>query len=243
VPDGYDALAWFYARYWGPRFHDAARPVLERLLYRSIAPGDSVLDVCCGTGDLTRELVERGYTVVGMDRSLEMLRIARQRIDGARLVCADAASGALRSGGFAAAVSTFDSINHLMTVDRLEAACRMVAGVLRPHGVFVFDVNTREAYESEWGKTSATVDADAALFVRGSYDPATAVGRTCITVFRRDGAWHRDDVEITQRAFSRDDLTGGLARAGFHDASLIGAADAGMAGDIAVGRLFARAER
>jgi SAM-dependent methyltransferase len=240
---GYDALAWFYDRYWGPQFHDAARPVLERLLYTALSPGDRVLDLCCGTGHLTAELVSRGYRVVGVDNSGEMLRRARLRAPQAVLLRADAAHYALAHQACAAAVSTFDSINHLLTMDRAEAAFRCTAFALRPGGILVFDINTEHAYLSEWGKSSAIVDDDAALFVRGRYAPQTGVGETSITMFRRDGTWQRADVRLAQRSFAVDAIAAALRRSGFGDIVAVNAAEGGMAGDIGVGRVFVRARR
>jgi demethylmenaquinone methyltransferase / 2-methoxy-6-polyprenyl-1,4-benzoquinol methylase len=59
------------------------------------APGASILDVCCGTGDLTFELAGRGGQVVGCDFSEPMLDLAREkakrrRFDGIRFEWADA---------------------------------------------------------------------------------------------------------------------------------------------------------
>src|SRR5690242_11129208 len=163
----YDSLAWFYERYWRTRYHDAARPALARLLYQRLEPHSFVVDLCCGTGHLSRELVARGYHVVGIDRSLQMLKIASDRVPQASFVCADARSFAL--GPAAAVVSTFDSLNHLLTPADLSKAFRSAAESLEPGGLFVFDINTPAAYQSEWGKSAAIVDDDAAVFIRGSF--------------------------------------------------------------------------
>src|SRR5580693_4240168 len=40
----------------------------------ALAPGAVVADVGCGTGDLARSLVERGYRAVGIDISIGMLK-------------------------------------------------------------------------------------------------------------------------------------------------------------------------
>jgi SAM-dependent methyltransferase len=239
----YDELAWCYDRYWGPRFHDAARPVLEHLLYRRLAPGDRILELCCGSGHLTEELVARGYTVTGVDNSIEMLRYARRRAPAADLVCADVAACPLVGGEFAAAVSTFDSLNHLASADALQSAFACAARALRRGGLFVFDINTAAAYRSEWTKSSAIVDDDAALFVRGGFDEATQRGRTLVTMFRFAGAWRRTDVEIVQRCYDADDLADRLVTAGFRDAAVSTAAALGMAGDMACGRAFLTATK
>lgn len=236
----YDALAWFYQRYWRTCYHEPARAALTRLLYNDLPSGSRVLDLCCGTGHLTSELVARGYRVTGLDRSLEMLRFARQSVPEAQLVCADARQYSLR--GFDAAVSTFDSVNHLLSPEALMAAFRCTAEALRPGGLFVFDTNMEDAYEYEWGKTSAIVDADAALFIRGGYDHHSRLGKTIITTFRLDGGWSRADVELVQRCHMSDEVNGALAAAGFRAITCVSAADAGMTGQIAAGRSFYRAE-
>jgi SAM-dependent methyltransferase len=234
----YDQLAWFYDRYWGPRFHDAARPALESLLYPRLVPGDPVAELCCGSGHLTEELVARGYRVTGIDNSIEMLRCARRRAPEARLVCADVASSPLIAGRFTGAVSTFDSINHLVSPEAVKSTFEFAHRLLRTGSVFVFDVNTEAAYRSEWTKSSAVVEPDAALFVRGSFDETARIGRTLITMFRLLEGWQRLDVEVVQRCYDEGELAGWLFEAGFRDAAIHGAAAIGMTGDLARGRVF-----
>jgi len=234
----YDQLAWFYDRYWGPRFHDAARPALESQLYSRLEAGDRVVELCCGSGHLTQELVARGYNVTGLDSSLEMLRRARQRAPDGRFVCADVAASPLLRGDFAAAVSTFDSINHLVSPPSVRATFRSVHQFLRRGGVFVFDINTEAAYTCEWTKSSAIVEPDAALFVRGGYDKAARLGRTLITTFRLVDEWRRGDVEVVQRCYDANELAEWLCDAGFRETAIHAAAAIGMTGDIASGRVF-----
>ena len=238
APREYDQLAWLYDRYWGPRFHDAARPALETLLYSTLAAGDSIAELCCGSGHLTAELVARGYAVTGIDNSIEMLRFARRRAPAARLLCADVPTSPLTGGTFGAAVSTFDSINHLTSADAVRSTFHFVHRVLRGGGVFVFDVNTDEAYRSEWTKSSAVVESDAALFVRGGYDESTRLGRTLITVFRFLDGWQRTDIEVVQRCYDARELAAWLRDSGFRGVSAHDATAAGMSGDMARGRMF-----
>src|SRR6188768_3331421 len=73
----YDGLAWCYERWWCDRFHQPLQHVLDALFYPCIGPPARVLDLCCGTGHLSRVLQARGYRVVGIDRSIDMLRAAR----------------------------------------------------------------------------------------------------------------------------------------------------------------------
>jgi len=245
MPSGreYDALAFFYDRYWGARFHDASRPAMERLLYSQLTEGDCVLELCCGSGHLTQELAARGYRVTGIDCSHAMLRYGARRAPSARFVCGDVERSPLAGGRFAAVVSTFDSVNHLIARSDLDAAIRGAAAVLAPEGLFVFDVNSEEAYRREWQKSSAIVEPDAALFVRGGYDAAARMGRTTITMFHLDGVWQRSDVTVHQRPYDVGEMAALLTAAGLSIVAAAPASEFGMAGDIGVGRAFIAAQK
>lgn len=54
-------------------------------------PGERILDLGCGPGQLTSQIANRGADVVGVDISLEMIGQARQNYPGLRFVLADAA--------------------------------------------------------------------------------------------------------------------------------------------------------
>ena len=101
----------------------------------------TVLDVGCGTGLMTAELVELGYDVTGVDGSTSMLAQARRRLGPdvtlARVTLPDLPI----DGPFDGAVSTFDVLNYL-SPSQLRETAGAVAAVLRPGGWFVFDLHT-----------------------------------------------------------------------------------------------------
>ena len=127
----YDDFAWFYDRYWNEEFHSVAFPILERIWLARVAPGAQILDVCCGTGRLACLLSARGYRVTGIDASAAMIRHARENAPAAEFQVADAGQFRLPAR-FDAAVSTFDSLNHLLSLEALEAAFRNIAAALEP---------------------------------------------------------------------------------------------------------------
>ena len=95
------------------------------------------LDLSCGTGNYAAELARRGWSVVGVDRSMGMLRSA-QRKSGAsartlRFVLGDAATLPMRSG-------SFDLVTLVLGLEFMEdplAALREVRRILRPEGILV----------------------------------------------------------------------------------------------------------
>ena len=114
----------------------------ERAAARAeLGPGDSALDVCCGTGDLALELAGRvapGGHAVGCDFSEPMLDLAREKAraraaEGVRFEWADALSLPYDAGRFDAVTVGFGVRN----LADLEQGLGEMARVLRPGGRLV----------------------------------------------------------------------------------------------------------
>jgi len=122
----------------------------ERAAERTeLRPGDSALDVCCGTGDLALELAERvtpGGRVVGCDFSEPMLDLAREkasarRADGLRFEWADALQLPYDAERFDAVTVGF-GVRNLADLDR---GLRELARVLKPGGrAVILEITTPE---------------------------------------------------------------------------------------------------
>jgi ubiquinone/menaquinone biosynthesis C-methylase UbiE len=98
--------------------------VLAGLL--DLQQGSDVLDIGCGTGNYTTALGERGYRMLGLDRSGLMLRTARAKATVLPLVGADAANLPFPNRTFDGAICTL-AIHHF---DDLEASFAEAARVL-----------------------------------------------------------------------------------------------------------------
>jgi SAM-dependent methyltransferase len=235
----YDDFAWFYNRYWSQEFHSAAFPILERVWLPRLKSGARVLDICCGSGYLAGLLGERGFRVTGIDESAPMIACARENAPSGEFHVARAAEFQL-PGRFDAAVSTFDSLNHLTGAGSLEAAFRRVAAALRSGAPFAFDVLAEEAYQTHWGENFALVRDDHVLVITGSaYDFRSRVARCTITMFRLvRGRWQRSDVVVEEQAYEPREIEEALNRAGFAEMVCYDARDLGMVGQLGEGRTF-----
>ncbi len=240
----YDDFAWFYHRYWNEEFHSLALPILERIWLPHVAPGAHILDLCCGTGYLDSNLTERGYAVTGIDASPEMLAYARDEVPRAHFETADIARFQ-SPGPFDAAISTFDSINHLLSLDDLRTAFLHIASSLKPGSPFVFDVLHEAAYQSRWGESFVIRRDDHLLTITGAaFDFRTGLAQCTITMFRLlDNTWRRNDISIHERCHSPEEIHAALESAGFTSFASYPAADHGMAGDIGRGRVFYLAQK
>ena len=212
----YDAFARMYNLYWGP-YVTRMYPILEHLVLRHLTGEGPVLDICCGTGQLAARLTSEGYAVTGVDGSRSMIEFARDNASDAEFLVQDAREP-LPARGFRAAFSTFDSLNHVMTLEDLTQVFGNVREALNAGGYFVFDLNMAEAYETRWKGTFAYVEDDHMCLVRSSKDVVRRIGNMELTIFElRTGGWERSDLTLSQRWYPEGDVLNGLRTAGFTD--------------------------
>ena len=105
-----------------------------------------VADLGCGTGELTLRLAAAGYDMIGVDLSPEMLSVLREKAwetgqEGLLLLCQDIAELDLY-GTVRAAVSTFDTFNHIGPAEKFRRALCRAALFVEPGGLVLFDMNT-----------------------------------------------------------------------------------------------------
>lgn len=239
----YDDFAAVYNRHWGG-FALRIITVLESLALDDLPAEAALLDLCCGTGQLARELSARGYRVSGVDGSEQMLRYARESAPSAEFTCADARDFQLTEA-FDIVISTYDSLNHLLTLDDLRQVFRNVRQHLKHGGVFVFDMNMHAGFRSRWAERFHILTDDSAVLVDSRYDETDKLATMSITTFtpgEQDAAhWRRADVNLLQRAYSLEDLSEALTTAGFADIDVFDARDdLGMRDE---GRAFFRAKK
>lgn len=118
-----------------------------------------ILDLACGTGSMTIELASRGYDMIGVDASCDMLSEAFSRAAGKSILFLEQDMRAFELYGTVGAVTCcLDSLNYLPTTEDLLRTFRCVHNYLDPNGLFLFDMNTPYKFENIYGNNAYVLE-------------------------------------------------------------------------------------
>jgi SAM-dependent methyltransferase len=218
------AFARVYNKRWTAFAHRVAPMIAE--FYASTAIGKanrSILDLCCGTGQLALHLLEQGYNVTGIDLSEHMLQYARENASAyvengqAQFMQADAAGFSL-DRQFGLIASTFDALNHLESQEALQTCFQSVFAVLVEDGYFVFDLNTRAGL-MRWNNLSVDDSEEAMIVTRGIYDGVGNRAYTRVSGFLKaaNGQYDRFEETVYNTVFDMAWVRDTLLQIGWRD--------------------------
>ena len=160
----YEAFADFYDLLNEDADYDALFSAVHTAMMAHGIYEGIVADLGCGTGELTLRLADAGYDMIAVDLSAEMLSILREKAAEQEhtdllLLNQDLTELDLY-GTVRAAVSTFDTLNHIGPIEQLQTAVSRAALFLEPGGVFVFDMNTPYKHREVLGDNTFVIEAD-----------------------------------------------------------------------------------
>lgn len=197
-----------------------------------------VLELGCGTGSITELLASKGYDMIGVDASEEMLNIANdKRIESGHDILylnQDMRTFELY-GTVRAVVSVCDSLNYLLEDEDIIECFKLVNNYLDPKGIFFFDFNTRYKYENVIGNTVIAENREDCSFIwENYYDPEEMINEYDLTIFVKEDSEDEDifrrfqEVHY-QRGYTLDEMKEFIEKAGL---VFIKAYDADTLGDV-----------
>ena len=130
-----------FAQYYDLFYRNKNYDKEVNFLVKIIGNRKSILDVGCGTGIHMKLLADRGYVVSGMDKSLEMLSIARERLGDGYHLYNDDILNFKSSSSYDAIISMFAVFNHLNGIDEFEKGIRHFYEYLNDGGIMVIDLH------------------------------------------------------------------------------------------------------
>ena len=182
---------------------------------------DLVLDLASGTGSMAIELASRGYDMIAIDYSLEMLGVARERAENVGVnilwLCQDMREFELY-GTVDLVVSTLDSINHLTSKNDVRKCFDLVHNYLNPDGIFIFDINGKSKFETVYGNQNYVIETDGSFCTwQNDYNLKNQICNFYITLFNEQstGVYERYDEEQSERMYLISDMKKYLSKSGF----------------------------
>lgn len=150
-----------------------------------------VLELGCGTGSLTELLSSRGYDMIGVDNSADMLEIAmdKKAESGQDILylLQDMREFELY-GTVRAVISICDSMNYITEEEDLLTVFKLVNNYLDPGGVFIFDLNTLYKYREIMGECTIAENREDGSFIWDNYfDEENDMNEYDLTLFIPEG--------------------------------------------------------
>jgi len=218
----YTALARCYDIFTKNMDYKRRTEYLCALLARAgVKKEETILDLACGTGAYTYALLRRGYDVIGVDASPEMLQIALEKaltlnLAPPLLLCQRLENLDLY-GTARAAVCLTDSLNHLTQPAQVRRFFKRLALFLEPGAPFLFDVNTPYKHEHVLAN-NAFVYEDGGLLCawQNHWDAKQRTTEITLDFFiEENGIYIRQKERFAERAYTPGELTAWLNKAGF----------------------------
>ena len=222
--DLYSDLAPFYDKLLSSVSYSEWADYLEKEFKKwSKTPVREVLDLGCGTGRMAFELAKRGYDVVGVDGSFEMLdqalAAAPTKKNGESILwLAQDMTDFELYGTVDATVSCLDCINHLTSTKEIEECFDLVHNYLIPNGLFFFDMNTPYRLKELYANQNFILEDEGVFCVWQNH--LRSKQNLCdfvVTLFKKqeDSTYTRAESIETERAYSLATIKRLLEKTGF----------------------------
>lgn len=237
----YGPLARWYDSLTGDVPYDEFLQYYEHAFSLGSGEFHLLLDLCCGTGTLTRMFSAAGYDMIGADASEDMLSVAMQKSAEEGLsplfLCQSAEELDLY-GTVDAAYSSLDSVNYIPP-ELLPEVLRRLHLFIRPGGFFIFDIRSEAWLQEMDGSTYVDEEEDVLCLWRADYDFEERQITYGMDLFSRKGKlWARESEAHIEYAYSVEELKELLSSAGFGSIRVDRAGPQGS-----LGRIFIICER
>lgn len=179
---------------------------------------ESYLDLACGTGNLTVEIAGGFKKIWAVDLSSDMLSEAERKIRdlgfAAKFVCQDICALNLNTT-FNLITCCLDSTNYILEEENFQKYLLGVHDLLKPDGLFIFDINSYYKLTNVLGNNIYNYDSDNVVYIWENYLENDIVEMS-LTFFVKEGqVYRRFDEQHSERAYSEEYVENILKEVGF----------------------------
>ena len=215
--DAYTSFAQVYDLFMDNVPYEQWGAFLSELFKEHGVENGLLLDLGCGTGKLTRFLSEKGYDMIGVDYSYEMLDIAKEQSEDKILYLLQDMRGFELYGTVRGIYSACDCVNYILEEEDLREVFALANNYLDPGGLFVFDINTPYKYYELLGENTFAENREEGSFIWENYfDEEEGINEYDLTLYIKDGDGRFQRFEEThfQRCYELETIQRLLEEAG-----------------------------
>lgn len=180
----------------------------------------NILEMACGTGNLTIHLAKRNYNIVGFDLSSHMLTRAYEKLikhNNVKLLQLDMRNFKF-SKKFDSIISICDSVNYITSNEDLLSTFQNVYNHLETDGIFIFDINSFYKLKTIIGNNTFVEDRDNIFYTWQNYfDEESNLCSFYLTFFVSENGetYYRYDEEHIEKAYKEEYVANLLKEVGF----------------------------
>lgn len=219
--NSYEEFAYIYDTLMDDFDYPSWAKYIKEIINRENNTGNTILEMACGTGSLTGELLKLGYKVDGFDLSSDMLTIARDKLKNHkdyRLFNLDMTDFSMDKN-YNVIICACDSMNYIIKEEDLLNSFKCVYDHLEPEGLFIFDINSHYKLTQVLGDNIFIEDRDDIFYTWDNHlDKDEDIVDFFLTFFIKKGnLYKRFDEHHIQKAFKIENIKELLHTSGFRD--------------------------
>ncbi|MGL4791841.1 MAG: class I SAM-dependent DNA methyltransferase [Anaerotignaceae bacterium] len=218
--EAYEGFAQVYDRFMNNVDYDQWVEYIEKIFEKFNIKPNLMAELGCGTGNITNRLSKKGYDMIGIDISQDMLSIAREKAYDEELnilyLCQNMCKFEL-FGTVDVVLSICDSLNYITKDKDMEKVFKLVNNYLEPKGLFIFDLNTEYKFknilaENVFGET----DEDCAFIWQNSYNEDDKINQYYVNFFveEENGKYERIEECHHERAYTIEEIKNFIEKSG-----------------------------
>jgi SAM-dependent methyltransferase len=202
----YESFAYLYDRLTDDIDYNQFLEFIEEQFKKNKLDAKLLLELACGTGSLTKLLTDKGYDVIGLDYSSDMLEVAREKCPENLFINQDMTDFELY-GTVDSILCCLDSVNYITDKRKLLKMFKLVKNYLNYGGLFIFDINSEYKLKNIIGNNCFVRNEDD-LFYSWENELLRDKVNFYLTFFveNEEGSFERFDEVHTERIYKEQEI-------------------------------------
>lgn len=216
----YDEFSKIYDTLMEDVDYNAWTEYIVKLFEKHDVKPNNILDLACGTGNITIPLSKSGYSMYGIDISESMLTIAENKARSnkckIKFIQQDIRKLNL-SEKFDAVTCACDGINYIIEEKELIHALSRIYNVLNDGGIFIFDISSYFKLRFILGNNTLFEEKNDICYCwENEFDLSTSMVKMKLNFFvPKDSLYHRFEEVHYQKAYKNSFVINSLKSCGF----------------------------